>query len=345
MINEAANEAASIAASSAALNTEKQPPAPRVLSLGDLVVDLVLSIPSLPVQASQHQPVSQVRLEPGGAGNFLIAGTRLGMHMLALGTLGADALGEAVYQILQDEGVDTRGVIRQPGSTSTTVVVLVDQHGSNVFLGGYGQGPEIALPDAWRAELVNAQAVFASGYTLAEGRDAQAALELMALAHQAGIPVFFDPGPDMARATAAQVQAVLSHSMVLLLTEEEIPFLSGGLTGLAAARSLLDYRPELVCVKRGPQGCLLLTHQASVEHPGFRVSPVDPTGAGDSFAAALIYAYLKKWELADMAAFANAMGAAKVQKLGSGRQVPTASEVRAILEQHDPTHPFFHFRP
>jgi sugar/nucleoside kinase (ribokinase family) len=290
----------------------------RVISIGDLVVDILLSIPRLPVQAGQHQPAHQVNLEPGGGGNFLIAGARLGLEMIALGTAGDDPLGDAMLRLLGQEGIQVSEVIRQPGTTTTTVVVLVDQAGQNVFLGGYGQGPEISLPDGWLA-------------TLAEMRDAQAALELMAQARSRGIPVFFDPGPDMSQATPGQIQAVLSHSAILLLTEEEIPFITGGKPGLDAARRLLDDGLEAICVKRGAQGCILFSPGETIEHPGFPVLPRDPTGAGDSFAAAFIYAYLRGWQPAEIIAFANAMGAAKVQKLGSGRQVPTAAEVRSIL--------------
>ena len=306
----------------------------RVISIGDLVVDIVLSIPHLPVQANQHQPARQVCLEPGGAGNFLIAGARLGMEMVALGVTGDDVLSNAILSILQQEGIQMQGVVRLPDTTSTTVVVLVDQDGQNVFLGGYGVGPEIDLPGKWVEEIYlqnPAQAVFASGYTLAEKRDSRAGLELMALAREKNIPVFFDPGPEMVHATVEQIQAALTNSEILLLTEEEIPFMAAGEEGLSAARRLLEQGPRLVCVKRGPKGCTLLTAQETIEYPGFIVAARDPTGAGDSFAAAFIYAYLRKWELHSIAAFANAMGAAKVQKLGSGRQVPTAGEVRAIL--------------
>lgn len=316
------------------------PPPMRVISLGDLVVDIVLSIPRLPVEASQHQPTRQIQLEPGGAGNFLIAGARLGIEMIALGTVGADDLGGLMLNILHSEAVDLTGIIRQPGTTSTTVIVLVDQAGQNVFLGGYGSGPEIELPPGWMERLSTVQAVFACGYTLAEKRDALAALQMMSLARRDNLPVFFDPGPEMRLATPAQVKTVLAESRILLLTEEEIPALTGGMEGIAAAQALLKHGPSLVCIKRGPQGCLLLTRQGSYAHPGFPVRAIDPTGAGDSFAAAFIFAYLMKWPLEQVAAFANAMGAAKVQKLGSGRQVPTAAEVRSVLAQYAPDHPY-----
>jgi ribokinase len=306
----------------------------RVVSIGDLVADLVVTIPELPVEANHHQHAHTIRVEPGGAGNFLIAGARLGMRMLALGTLGADFFGQAVSDRLETEQVDLRGVIRTAGSTTTTVIVLIDDHGGHVFLGSYGEGPAVTLPAAWTDEIAASQAVFSAGYTLQEKRISAATFDAMNFAKQQGVPVFFDPGFEMARCTDAQKKLALQSSQVLLLTEDELPILAGGSDGLAAARGLLSAGPELVCVKRGRQGCMIISRDQVVEHEGYPVTVRDTAAAGDAFAAAFIYAYLKQWPLKDVAAFANAMGAAKVQKVGSGSSVPTAAEVQQVLDAY-----------
>lgn len=305
-----------------------------VVSVGDLVADIVVAIRQFPVQAGQHQLTRDIRLEPGGAGNFLVAGARLGMRMIALGALGGDPFGASAAEALAEEGVELDRLIRQPGTNTTTVIVLLDEAGRHVFLGGYGVGPAIALPAGWRAAISEADALFASGYTLHEQRLAEAALQMMALAHSAGRPVFFDPGPEMAEATAEQRCAALAASSAILMTEEEIPLMTGGPGGLDAARALLKEGPQLVCIKRGSRGCLILSPAGEAEHAGYAVAVRDTTAAGDSFDAAFIFARLRGMSLDDTAAFANAMGAAKVQKVGSGRQVPTADEVRAVLQQH-----------
>jgi sugar/nucleoside kinase (ribokinase family) len=303
-----------------------------VLSIGDLVVDIVVSIPSLPVEAGGHQLASQIRLEPGGAGNFLIAGARLGMEMVALGAIGDDPLGSSMLDVLVQEGIHTAGIVQQPDTNSTTVIVLVDAAGKHVFLGGYGEGPAVDIPGSWIAAVETAQAVFALGYTLQEQRIAEAALQAMKRAHEIGIPVFFDPGPEMVKTTPDQITRVLETSKVILLTEEEIPLMTGGAGGLEAARGLLSLGPHLICVKRGPRGCVLFTDGDTIVHPGYPVVVKDTAAAGDSFAAAFIYAYLNGWSMGDLAAFANAMGAAKVRKVGSGTQVPTADDVREVLK-------------
>jgi sugar/nucleoside kinase (ribokinase family) len=311
----------------------KKLPVFRIVSIGDLVTDIIVRIPSLPVLADHHQPTYQLRLEPGGAGNFLIAGQRLGMQMVALGVIGTDPFGSASMEVLAAEGVKVGEVIRQTGTSGTNVIVLVDDAGRHVFLGSFEDGPSISLPEAWIREIDNAQAVFVSGYFLQEKRITTATLQAMEYSHQRGVPVFFDPGPNMASATAREREVVLACSDVLLLTEEEIPFLAGK-PGISSARALISEDIRLICVKRGPQGCVLIDSQGQVTHPGFKVSARDTTAAGDSFAAAFIFAWLKGWSLEKIAAFANAMGAAKVQKIGSGSQVPTADEVRRLLEAH-----------
>jgi sugar/nucleoside kinase (ribokinase family) len=59
----------------------------------------------------------------------------------------------------------------------------------------------------------------------------------------------------------------------------------------------------------------------------------DATAAGDSLDAAVIYAYLNHLPLPALGALANAAGAAKVQKLGTGHNVPTVTEIAGVLDR------------
>jgi sugar/nucleoside kinase (ribokinase family) len=309
-------------------------PPESVISIGDLVVDIVMPIPRLPVEAGQNLLGISLEIEPGGAGNFLLAGARLGMKMSALGVLGADPLGVTAADILKQEGVDTSQLVMEPGSKSTTVVVLSDNFGQHVFLGTYSTGGEVPFSDGWRTAIENSQAVFAAGYSLHETRLVEACLLGLEHAHSLGIPIFFDPGPEMRHTTDDIRQRVLALKPVVIATEDELPDMAEQLPGLQAVDYLLARGVPLVCQKRGPAGCLVASAGERVEHPGYPVKLVDTTAAGDAFDAAFIYACLKGWSLAEIAAFANAMGAAKVQKMGSGRQVPTREEVQKVLDEY-----------
>jgi len=66
---------------------------------------------------------------------------------------------------------------------------------------------------------------------------------------------------------------------------------------------------ELVCVTLGARGCILRTHQERVVAPGYPCQVVDTVGSGDAFTAALVVKYLAGWPLAEVADFANLVGA------------------------------------
>ena len=311
-----------------------------VTSIGDLVVDIVIKIPSLPVEADRHQMVQRIQIEPGGAGNFLIAGARLGLKMVSFGAVGADPYGEAMLDILAGEGVDIEKVECQRDGTTTTVFVMADKEGQHVYLGQYGVGPKVPFTECCKTAISKGDALQTWGYTLEEKRLARMMLDAMVYARLQGIMVFFDPGPQIVTTDPSLRAEALANCDAILLTEDEIPYFCEGMEGVEAGRNLLTKGPDLVCVKLGEKGCIIYTEEETVKHPGFPVAVRDTSAAGDSFDAAFIYAYLNGWEMAEVAAFANAMGAAKVQKFGSGRQVPTAAEVREVLNKFDVRVPF-----
>jgi ribokinase len=303
-----------------------------IVALGDLVADFIVAGSALPLKAGQHQEVQDIYLEPGGAANFLIAGARLDYPMQALGALGEDTWGEQVANALQTEGIDLSRV--RHNGTTTRVVVLVSRAGEHVFLGKYGHGEVVQLVSADIEMIGQAGALYCAGYTLNESSLSEAALQAMHTARQAGVPVFFDPGPQIIHTRTELREQVLPLIDTLLITEEELPlFTSHSLT------ELLNLGPDLVVVKRGAAGCLVYgkgQDQPLVQAAGYPVSAVDTSAAGDSFNAAFIVARLWGWPLTTCVKLANAVGAAKVKKLGGGRNVPTLTEIQQVLAQFEP---------
>ncbi len=304
-----------------------------VVSLGDLVLDIILPV-TLPVQAAAHQEATNRRIEPGGASNFMIAARHMGLAVSAVAAVGADPFGDVIRSGLDAEGIDTRFVLAEPGSTSTLVMVLTDrQSGEHVYVGSYGSGPDVGIPDGLENMLASAGAVFLQGYSLFEQRIAGLMRHSLEYAWSSGVPIYADAGPYMAYVAPELVGWLVEHAHMLLMTEDEVPFFAGGRTGTAAYEFLLAAGPTAFVVKRGPQGCSIITPQG-VEHiPGLNVPVVDTVGAGDCFDAAFIAGRLHGLSLTQSAQLANAMGAAVVGRVGAGRNTPTCSEVLTLL--HD----------
>ena len=152
-------------------------------------------------------------------------------------------------------------------------------------------------------------------------------------AREAGVRTFFDPGPGNPQFDLGWHIETLAHVDVLLATEAEANRLTGLSDPLNAALALLEQGPDLIGIKRGVAGCVLFTREGVQIAPGFPVEARDATGAGNSLDAAVIHGCLREMGLEALGTLANATGAAKVQKLGTGHNMPTLDEVRGVLER------------
>ena len=138
----------------------------QVVSLGDLVADLIVPIASLPIRPMEHQVARDMMLEAGGTGNFLILATRLGMRATALGVAGQDFYGQQIRAALAQEGVDVDSVVVPAGSRTTTSIVLVDDEARHTFVWMPGTGEQQLFDPAWRTIVEQADAIFTTGYAL-----------------------------------------------------------------------------------------------------------------------------------------------------------------------------------
>jgi len=73
------------------------------------------------------------------------------------------------------------------------------------------------------------------------------------------------------------------------LNEEEARELSGTSSLVAAARYILSLGPRVVLIKKGENGCVMITPEGYFMAPAYPLEEVyDPTGAGDSFAGGFL---------------------------------------------------------
>lgn len=314
----------------------------KISILGDLIADFNLRISDFPVRAGDLMRAEYLGLVPGGSCNVAIVAARLGLEVQALGEVGQDRFGRLVRDGLALEGVSIEHVQMTEDAETPVAGVLVDRKAEPAYLGYRGQLSISQLLPRWQRAIQESQAFFCDGWTDHEF-EADLRLEGIQTAAQAGLPVFFDPGPGNPQFPLDWHRQAARSATVLLATEDEASRLTGIPDPLASAKSLLDIGPELVVVKRGVAGCLLLTPQATEIAPGLPVEAVDATGAGDSLDAAVIYGFMNGIKLEALGALANAAGAAKVRKLGTGHNLPTLEEIGQMLEQFEPS--FTRFLP
>ena len=97
-----------------------------------------------------------------------------------------------------------------------------------------------------------------------------------------------------------KLEEVIHHTNILILNDEETRQLTGEINLNSGASRLLEMGPDVVVIKKGEHGALLISKGSYFIAPAFPVEKVvDPTGAGDSFAGGLVGYLAKKGSFDD----------------------------------------------
>ena len=127
--------------------------------------------------------------------------------------------------------------------------------------------------------------LYISGYTvLSIGPDATQ--KLIAMAQQHGMLVVCDPGSSgfIRDYGAQEFLDAIAGTDVIFPNQEEAEVLTGESAPQLAA-DLLSRKFPLVVLTMGPAGAFVRNPTTAEQVPGFKTQSVDPTGAGDAFAA------------------------------------------------------------
>ena len=311
-----------------------------VVSLGDLVADLLLPIPKLPIRQNEHQIAHGLFVEPGGAGNFLITASRMGLKAAAIGCVGDDVYGNHIVSQLRREGIDVSDVHLLSEKRTMLALVLVDDAGEHVFLGVLGTASMTSLSAPWERKTAQARAFYTNGYAFLEATPPTLILEAIRAAKAKGTLVFFDPGPQIPDIQPGLMNSAVAETDVLLLTLEEAVMLTEEIPPEHVAQELLSRGPRLVVLKMGAEGCLVSTEDRILKLDAFPVTPRDTTGAGDAFDAACVYGVLQGLSLEQTGILANAVGAVTTTRVGAGTRLPSREEVVVLLQRSSVAVPF-----
>jgi len=104
-----------------------------------------------------------------------------------------------------------------------------------------------------------------------------------------------------------ELKALMEQIDGLVLNDSEARLLTGETNMVIASRKIIDMGPKFVVIKKGEHGCLLNhTDGLGVMHAYPAMNVVDPTGAGDSFAGAMM-GYLAQCDRLDLSAIKRAL--------------------------------------
>lgn len=302
-----------------------------ILVVGSLNMDLVVNTPRLP-ERGETLLGSEFATFPGGKGaNQAAAAALAGGQVGMLGKVGSDDFGQQLLQSLQNAGVSTEAVGRQPNTATGVALITVDSRGDNTIVVVPGANGTLTAADLQRAEqLIAAARVLVLQLEI----PLEAVDRAVALAREHQVPVVLNAAP-----AAALSEAILSGLDYLVVNETELRLFSDGLGAqdlAQAAERVLAAGVQNVVVTLGQQGVYIHNHQEQFRLPAHPVVVVDSTAAGDAFVGAFCAALARSLPLREAAAWGNAAGALAVTKAGALPSLPTKTEIIQFMNREEP---------
>lgn len=301
----------------------------KVLIIGELNVDLVLQNPlSFPVPGRETL-VDDISLTLGSASAICAAAlTKLGDQVTFIGKVGCDPWGDLCLASIRAIGIDGSAVICDEAlKTGITVSITSAKDRALVtYLGSIA---------ALQADEISDSMLAGHGHLHVSSFFLQRALRpglasLLARANQHGMTTSLDPGFDPDERWGQDLIGVLNEVDVFLPNETELAGISGSENRVAALH-LLDNGRTTTVAKLGRDGCMAISGGEILTAAAFSVEPVDTTGAGDTFNAGFLHAWLAGQTLLDAMRFGAACGALSTLGLGGTANQPTAEQARAFI--------------
>ncbi|XP_062862842.1 ribokinase isoform X2 [Trichomycterus rosablanca] len=311
-----------------------------VIVVGSCMTDLVSQAPRLP-KAGETIHGHKFFIGFGGKGaNQCVQAARLGSKTAMVCKVGKDFFGNNYIQNFIDNGVCTAFVEQTAEAMTGCASIIVNDAGENAIVIVAGANMLLGENELQRAHsaLVKAKVLVCQLEV-----SPQTSLQALRMARQSQefyisstVKTIFNPAPAVPDLHAD----FYKESDIFCCNESEAELLTGAHVASVedagkAGRELLKRGCASVIITMGSHGCVVLqTSDPNPKHiPTTKVTPVDTTGAGDSFIGALAFyiAHYPSMQLEEMARRANLVAAVSVQTFGTQTSYPTKKDLPAEL--------------
>ena len=214
-----------------------------IVTVGEVLIDLTQT-------GVDERGVPTLAANPGGApANVAVAASRLGTKTAFVGCIGDDAFGGLLRSTLENDNVDTSGLVVHGTIPTTLAVVTVDDSGERSFSFYRRPGADICLErSAIPEELIaNAPILHFGSVSLTDDPSRTATLEAAKDAKDAGAIITYDPNYRPALWLSEEdavrwMREPLGMVDVLKISDEETTLLPGFKAPEAAAEAPLPLR-------------------------------------------------------------------------------------------------------
>ena len=259
---------------------------------------------------------SIVNTEPGGSG----ANTMIGLAMLGGKACFTSHVGEDEHGDLYRSGLAAKGVQpnlgTEPGDTGICLV-LITPDAQRTMLTYLGRSRDLVVEDVNVEDLRSSRYIYITGYLWDTPNQKQAVLHAMREANASGVKVALSLSDPFCvhRHKEDFNHIIRDHTDLLFGNYAEAQALTDTNNPFDAARELAKHC-DVAAVTMDDKGSLIQQGDRRYEIPAYPVTAVDTTGAGDMYAAGLLYGLTQGLPLDVTGRIASYCAAKVVAQLG-----------------------------
>lgn len=308
-----------------------------IITVGSNIVDLFVDtgLPELvkggetfigyPVGAKML--VRKTHIETGGGGtNTAVAFSRLGLRTGYLGNVSTDNFGEKVMAMLKKEKVEFLGTRSKDRCGFSVILDSKERHRTILVYKG--------ASDNLYHRKINLKRLNTKWFYFSSmgGTSFETQKELARFASTHDIKLAFNPSWYQAEAGRKHLMPLLKHTELLVLNREEAEMIAG--TRERPWEALSRLGPRAVCITEGEKEVRFFHDGALYGLTPHHLAPTEVTGAGDAFAAGLVFGFIREKPIEECLQLACANAESVIFHVGAKNNLLTLREAMAAVRKN-----------
>lgn len=296
-----------------------------ILVYGPLFCDLIFTeLPAMP-ELGREVFAGDLTVAVGGSAIVAAALHRLGVRVGLIADLGSDPLSQLVRSLLDELGLD-QTLIRNHAFPLPQVTAALSFPHDRAFVTRF-QRPEQPRDTASLLAAHSARHLHVCGFLALDETP-----NIVELAHEAGMSVSLDLGWDEHGLRQPSLREMITRLDIFMPSKCELCEVMGTDDAEEALSLAAAAMPDgIVVMKDGSRGATACQRGVREQVQALPVQCVDTTGAGDSFDAGFLYAFINGLPLGDCLRHGNICGGLATTAAGGAVAAPTLEEMRKWL--------------
>jgi sugar/nucleoside kinase (ribokinase family) len=298
-----------------------------VIGVGHACYDSLCKIPKYPEVDTANRILSIDDQAGGAVSQALVTLSRLGASTAYVGNLGDDKAGQYLLNDFKKENVNTDYIKVCHTTVSSTAYILISQEtGQRTIFYYPGKIPSLEVDKDMELFIREAK------YLHLDATDYVSAVKAAEAARRNHVQVSLD-GCEVEQDIQKTIHLI---SLVdILITNQTFPLLVTGSNNLLdSIRKLGELGPKFVITTCGADGSYYYDGTRMIKYPAYNITPVDTTGAGDSFHGAFMFGLVNHYSTEKCIQFASAVSAINCMTIGGRAGLPSLKQVEDYMDSH-----------